>query len=67
MTAKPTDRQIIARALVLLDSGLLASALPGRLMGEFSLSPEQAKRLAQVAIRERRKRIEQDKTTKAGE
>jgi len=51
---KPTDRQILTRALELLAEGLLVSLLPARLMLEFHLSQERAARLASEAIRQRR-------------
>jgi hypothetical protein len=52
---QPTDAAILARAVALLQSGLLASALPGRLMREFNLSPDRARRLAQQAMESRAK------------
>jgi len=51
----PTDAEIIARALALLESGLLPSAVPERLMSEFGITADRARRLAAAAI-ERRQR-----------
>lgn len=43
---KPRAQRIAQRAAELLASGVLASALPGRLMEEFGLTPAQARRAA---------------------
>lgn len=53
---QPTRAQRIAqRAAELLDAGTLASALPGRLMAEFGLTPAQARRAAEAALKRRAK------------
>lgn len=62
---RPTDRQIITRALALLRAGILASSIPGRLIDEYSLTPEKARELAGEAIK--RRRIETKATPKPGE
>lgn len=54
MTTK-RRQQIIAAAVALLESGLLPSVLPGRLMAEFGVTPAQARRLAGAALREHKK------------
>ncbi len=50
----PRDRRIITRAVALLDSGLLVTALPAKLMAEFDLTPGKARRLATMAVQRRR-------------
>lgn len=47
---RPTDREIITRGGELLKAGILPSAIPGRLMDEFSLTPEKARGLGGKAI-----------------
>ncbi len=52
--SKPiSDSTILTRALALLRAGLLASALPGRLIYEFGISAERAGKLAGLAIERR--------------
>jgi len=50
--SKPTDKEVITRALELLKAGILASAIPARLMDEFGISPERARKLAGKAVEE---------------
>ena len=50
MTRRTTDYAIITHAMELLRSGVLASALPEKLMSEYGLSPERAGELASRAI-----------------
>lgn len=45
-----TDAEIIAYAVALLDTGLLPSTLPLRLVAEFGIPLERARRLAVAAI-----------------
>jgi hypothetical protein len=47
---RPTDHQIVSRALEMLNFGILASDLPDRLIEEFWLTPERAYELADRAI-----------------
>lgn len=56
MTKRPNRAAMLAQARRWLDSGLLASALPARLMAEYGLSPVAARELAAAAIREWRGR-----------
>lgn len=51
--SKPTDYQIIDRALVLLDEGHLLSLLPAQLMSEFNISGERARKLTMAALKQR--------------
>ena len=54
MTTRPTDREIITRAVELLQGGLLLSVLLQKLMEEFGLSADHADDLAAAALRRRR-------------
>lgn len=54
-TRRPSDREIITRALELLRAGSLPSALPGRLMTEFGLTPEKAAEMTGRAISRHRR------------
>lgn len=47
---RPTDRQMITRALTLLRAGVLSSNLPNRLMEDFSLTPDKAREMAGKAL-----------------
>lgn len=47
--------EIITQAVAWLEAGTLASALPGRLMDEYDLTPAQARELAQAALRQHKK------------
>jgi hypothetical protein len=49
--SKPTRGEMVQAAVTLLRRGLLASALPARLMDAYNLSPEAARELAWVAVR----------------
>lgn len=51
---KPTDRQIITRAIELLTGGLLISALPGELQKEFNITGPTAWKMATEAVKEMR-------------
>ena len=51
MTQRTIDYAIIIRALDLLRAGILASAIPDRLMDDFSITPEKARELAAEAIK----------------
>jgi hypothetical protein len=51
MTRRPSDYQIITRALEMLKSGILTSNLSERLMDEFGLTPDRAHDLAEEAIK----------------
>lgn len=55
MSSRPTDAQIISFAMDLLRAGILASALPGRLMSEFGLTPEKAAEMTGKAISRHRR------------
>ena len=55
---RPTDGQVVARALELLAAGLLPSVLPSALMNEFGLTAEQAGDLASDAIKRHEKKKE---------
>ena len=50
MSTAPTDDQMSGFAMYLLHAGILASAIPDRLMVEYSLTSEKAGELAAVAI-----------------
>lgn len=52
--SQPTDRAIIDAGVKLLESGLLPSLLPGRLMIEYQLTRDRAGRLASEALKRRR-------------
>lgn len=52
----PTDAQIITFGVGLLKAGILPSAIPGRLMDEYSLTPERARELASRALRRHHQR-----------
>ena len=47
---RPSDHQIITRAIEMLRFRILASDLPDRLIDEFGLTPERAQELAREAI-----------------
>lgn len=51
MGRRPSDYQIIVRAVEMLRFRILSSDLPDRLMDEFGLTPERAHELAEEAIR----------------
>lgn len=55
MSSRPTDREIISFAMDLLRAGILASALPGRLMDEYGLTPERAAEMTGKAISRHRR------------
>ena len=55
MSNQPTDSEIVTFAVGLLSAGILASALPGRLMDLYSLTPEKASELAAIAIKRHKK------------
>lgn len=55
MTNRPTDAQMIPFAVGLLRAGILASALPGRLMDEYGLTPEKAAEMTGKAISRHRR------------
>ena len=52
MTRRTTDYANITHAMELLRSGVLASALPEKLMSEYGLSPERAGELARQGDRD---------------
>jgi len=54
MSNQPTDREIISHGLELLRNGVLYSALSGRLIKEFELTSERARKLAAQAITRRK-------------
>jgi hypothetical protein len=54
MSNQPTDREIISHGLELLRNGVLYSALSGRLIKEFTLTSERARKLAAEAITRRK-------------
>lgn len=58
---RPTDRRIITRALALLGTGILASALPGQLMIEFNLSRTRARGLAGEAMKRYKKQEQKER------
>lgn len=53
---RPTDAQIITFGVGLLKAGILPSAIPGRLMDEFGLTPERAGTLAAKALQRHHQR-----------
>ena len=50
----PSDAEIIAYALALLDAGIRPCALPQRLMIDYGITDERARRLAAAALKQRR-------------
>ena len=54
MSNQPTDREIIGHGLELLRDGVFYSALSGRLIKEFGLTSERARKLAAEAITRRK-------------
>lgn len=50
-----SDAVIVRRALEMLAAGVLASVLPERLMSEFDIGPDRARRLAQQALKRRKR------------
>lgn len=55
MSSRPTDAQIITFAVGLLRAGILPSAIPNRLMEEYSLTPKRARELATEAFKRHKK------------
>jgi hypothetical protein len=49
--SQPTRAEMITAAVALLRGGLLPSALPNRLMVDYSLSAERAREISQAAIK----------------
>ena len=54
MSNQPTDREIISHGLELLRDGVLYSGLTRKLIKEFELTPERARKLAAEAITRRK-------------